>query len=258
VRLHVVEWGDPAGRPVLCLHGVSARGNRFRRLAREIPGLRLVAPDLRGHGGSGREPPWDVDTHAADVLETADSLGLGRCDLLGFSFGGRIAATVAATAPERVERLVLLDPALRVTPEQALEFAERDRGVTSFASAEEGVDAELEAGVLFRTPRAVVEEEMREDWVRRPDGRVEYHWLPSAVVTAWSEMAREPPPVADLPTLIVVADRSYIGVDVERYRAALGDRLTVVTVPGGHSVMWEAVEETGAAVRTFLQRGQTP
>jgi pimeloyl-ACP methyl ester carboxylesterase len=65
-------------------------------------------------------------------------------------------------------------------------------------------------------------------------------------------MAREPPPVAAVPTLIVVGERSWIAVDLERYRRALNGRLTVVTVPGGHSVLWDAPEETGAAVGAFL------
>ena len=236
----------------MCIHGLSARGNRYRRLAEHLNGRRLVAPDLRGHGRSGREPPWSVDAHAADVVETAAALGAGPCDWIGFSFGGRVAATVAAREPGLVQRLVLLDPALAVPPALALEYAERDRVELTFASVEDAIDAEMDAGVLFRTPRERVEEEMADDLVSRPDGRLEHHWLRSAVVAAWSEMAREPPPVADLPTLIVLGERSYIPVDVDRYRAVLGDRLTVTTVPGGHSVMWEALEETAAAVRGFL------
>jgi lipase len=259
VRLKVHEWGDPGGRPVVCLHGLTARGHRFRRLAGELPGLRLFAPELRGHGESGREPPWDVQTHVADVIETADGAGVpAPCDWIGFSFGGRIAATLAAARPKRVERLVLLDPGLQLAPAQALEFAEIDRHDVSFASFDEAIDAELASATLDRTPRSRVEEEMADDFVTRPDGRLEPHWLRSMAVTAWSEMSREPPPVAHVPTLIVLADRSYIEVDVDRYRDALGERLTVVTVPGGHSVMWEALEETAGAVRAFFDRPGTP
>ena len=65
-------------------------------------------------------------------------------------------------------------------------------------------------------------------------------------------MAREPPPVVDVPTLIVIGERSWIPVDLDRYRVALAERLSVARVPGGHSVLWEALEETAAAVREFL------
>ncbi len=48
--LHATEWGDPVGRPVVCLHGVLAHGGRFRKLAEERLGrYRVVALDLRGH-----------------------------------------------------------------------------------------------------------------------------------------------------------------------------------------------------------------
>ena len=60
MRLHLHEWGDPGAPVVLCLHGVTGHGLRFRRLAEErlATRYRVLAPDLRGHGRSGWEPPW--------------------------------------------------------------------------------------------------------------------------------------------------------------------------------------------------------
>lgn len=66
-------------------------------------------------------------------------------------------------------------------------------------------------------------------------------------VAAWSEMAREPPPVADVPTLLITGDRSWIEVDTARYPNA-----PAVTVAGGHSILFDALEETAAAVAGFL------
>src|SRR3954466_13123069 len=105
MRLHVHEWGDPAGAPVVCLHGVTGQGGRFGGLAARLGSRRVLAFDLRGHGRSGREPPWDGATHVADVLETVAGLGPERCDWIGFSFGGLVSAALAARAPERVDRL---------------------------------------------------------------------------------------------------------------------------------------------------------
>src|SRR6266516_4217315 len=125
MTLHVHEWGDPGSPPVVCLHGVTSYGGRFQLLAERFADRHYVsAPDLRGHGRSDWEPPWDLETHLADVLETAPA---GPAVWIGHSFGGRLAAEIATREPGRVERLVLLDPALQVLPHVALDLAELER-----------------------------------------------------------------------------------------------------------------------------------
>src|SRR5256886_8631966 len=85
MELHLHEWGDPNAPVVVCLHGVNAHGRRFRRLAEErlAARFRVLAPDLRGHGFSGWDPPWTFATHAHDVLETLDAAGVPPAPLLG-------------------------------------------------------------------------------------------------------------------------------------------------------------------------------
>ena len=101
---------------MVCVHGVTAHGGRFRDLAGPLESKRVVAVDLRGHGRSTWDAPWTVETHLADLLETADALGIGEATWIGHSFGGRLVAELAATNPERVERAVLLDPAMHIDP----------------------------------------------------------------------------------------------------------------------------------------------
>ena len=57
-------------------------------------------------------------------------------------------------------------------------------------------------------------------------------------------------------TLLVLGERSYLPYDhlIDAHRAALGDLLEVVVVPGGHSVLWDALEETAEAIADFLER----
>src|SRR6266508_1727343 len=125
MTLHVHDWGAPDAPPLLCLHGVTSWGGRFRRLAEErLDAFHVFAPDLRGHGVSEWEPPWNLGTHIGDLIETLDALHLDRVDVVGHSFGGRLALELAARWPERVHRLVLPDPAVWVPPPVALE---RDR-----------------------------------------------------------------------------------------------------------------------------------
>src|SRR5919198_4871820 len=78
LQLH--EWGARHAPPVVCLHGVTGHGRRFRRLAEErlAPSFRVLAPDLRGHGHSDWEPPWTLRANLADVLETVAAAGVER------------------------------------------------------------------------------------------------------------------------------------------------------------------------------------
>ncbi len=215
----------------------------------------MLAPDLRGHGRSAYEPPWSIEAHLEDVLDT---VGRKPAAWLGHSFGGRLVVELAAREPTLVERAILLDPALYVLPHVALDMAEEERKDVSFSSAEEAIQARLDSGRLFHTPRELLEEEMREHLERGEDGRLRYRYLKSAVITAWSHMATPPPAYeqARVPTLLVVGDRSWLVLDhqIADYGAALGDLFQVVTVPGGHTVLWDAFAETAAAVESFLDR----
>ena len=255
MRLRLHEWGDPGAPPVVCLHGVTAHGLRFRKLAEErLAGrFRVLAPDLRGHGRSGWEPPWSIAAHLAGVVETT---GVERAAWIGHSFGGRLVAELATREPARVERAVLLDPALHVLPHVAFDMAEEERKDVSFASADEAIQARLDSGRLFHTPREILEEEMAEHLEPGPDGRLRYRYCKSAVIAAWSDMATPPPPpeAARVPTLLVLGERSWLVLDDQlgAYRAALGGLLQVVTVPGGHTVFWDAFAETADAVEAFL------
>jgi lipase len=204
----------------------------------------VIAPDLRGHGESGEEPPWSREAHAADVLETID---VERGDWLGYSFGGLICTQLAAAHPDRVARLVLLEPALGLRASAALHYARAELEESSYADADEAIAHMESSGMFFHAPREMLEEEARLNMVRGEDGRLRYRYSRVAAIGAWSEMAREAPPVADVPTLIVVGDRSPLHVDVARYPDA-----QVVEVPGGHSILWDAFEDVAAAVERFL------
>lgn len=188
-----------------------------------------------------------METHVADLRETLDALGVERADWVGYSFGGLVAVALAAAEPERVRRLALLEPSLAVPAAACLEHATEELEARSYASADEAIDDMWAAGTLFHAPREMLEEEVRTNMTRGEDGRLRYRYSRAAAIASWSELAAPPPPVADVPALIVRGERSWIDVDTARYPAA-----EVVTVPGGHSVLWDAFEETAAAVGRFL------
>lgn len=257
--LETRRWGPADSRSVVCVHGITQHGSVFEALGRRLAerGLSVLAVDLRGHGDSGREPPWNVDTHVHDLLETLDAKGVERASWVGHSFGGLLAATVATRAAERCERLALLDPGLEIPVERALRSAEIDRLDWSFATIDGVVNALLSSESIVAAPRDVVAAYVKEDVRQGPDGRYRLRFCPSAAVVAWSEATLPAPPIAELPTLVVRAAVPLFDGSAQelRYRDALGDQLTVVTTPGGHNVLWEAPEQTIAAIERFLLSG---
>jgi lipase len=251
--LNVHLFGPDDGRPVVALHGVTGHARRWGVLAEQLPELRLVAVDLRGHGHSSKTPPWGFEQHVADVLAVMDDHGLERAPLIGHSFGGAIALHLAKAAPDRVEKLVLVDPALGLDANDVLQTATEACAGESYPdkAAARVVRAERWAGIAD----ALVDAELEQNLVQGEDGRWRYLWSTPAVVAAWSEMARPailPPP--DLPTLLLPAAKvDYVNPAwVERMRAALGERLVVHVMDTAHMVYLEQPAETAAKVREFL------
>ncbi len=238
--LNVHHLGDPDGEPLVCLHGVTGHGRRFARLAERLEDRHVIAPDLRGHGDSGKAPPWDVATHVNDLLETID---IPMADWAGFSYGGRLAAHIAFQYPERVRSLILLDPALQLPPALAHERADGARTRDEYDCFEAAVEGERDPDSPYETPREHLEEEVRENF-DVVGNRYVARWEPAMTVVAFSEMARAAPPPADVPTLTVEGDASWVPPH---------GRGTVVRLPSGHGVLWDAFDETAEAIRSHLE-----
>ncbi len=252
--LHVHRYGDPAGAPLVLLHGVTGHGARWRRTAESYLADRSVlAPDLRGHGRSPHEPPWTVERHVADVLALLDAEGVERADLVGHSYGGMIAVHLARTAPRRVRRLLLLDPAIGLDPEEALRQARGYLSPVSFADVAEA--RAYRAARWTEAPDDAVDEEVAEHLEPTPDGRLRWRFEPAAVVTAYSEMARPHlTPPADLPTHLVIATRADLVRPefVVDCRAALGPRLAISEIEAGHMLYVDRLEETGTLISGWV------
>jgi lipase len=256
MHLKTHRWGPDSAESVVCVHGITQHGRIFDRLAQRLAaqGKSVLAVDLRGHGDSGREPPWNAATHVDDLLETLNAEGVERITWIGHSLGGRLVAEAAVRVTDRTDRIVLLDPGLEVPPERALRSAEIERLDWSFATVDGAVNALLSNDSMVAPPHDVITAFVRDDVRKGPDGRFRFGFCPSAAVVAWSEVTLPAPPIAQLPTLVVrAAVPLYDGSAQElSYREALGDRLTVETVPNGHNVLWESPKESIESIERFL------
>jgi pimeloyl-ACP methyl ester carboxylesterase len=116
ISINVAEAGN--GPAMLLLHGFP---HTWRVWEQMIPALartrRVIAPDLRGLGGSERAPGgYDAGTLAQDALALLDVLGVETAEVVAIDLGVPPAALLAARAPERVTRLVVMEAVLGGLP----------------------------------------------------------------------------------------------------------------------------------------------
>ncbi len=111
-RTHLLEAGH--GAPVVLVHGsgpgVSAYANWRLTIPTLATRLHVLAPDMVGFGSTDRPTgqSYDLDAWVRQVVDLLDALDLPKASVVGNSFGGAIALRLAATHPERVDRLVLM------------------------------------------------------------------------------------------------------------------------------------------------------
>lgn len=112
VRIHYQEAGDEDAPTIILIHGFISSNliwsNTLRPLANA--GFRVIAPDLPGYGYSDKPAAasYTIEEQARAVKRLMDRLGIGHATIVGASYGGAIAATLALDNPERVEKLILV------------------------------------------------------------------------------------------------------------------------------------------------------
>lgn len=114
VRLHYQEAGKEDSPPLILIHGFISSSLVWKDVLLPLAaaGFRVIAPDLPGYGYSDKptDGEYSIAAQAQAVRGLMDRLGIARAAILGASYGGAIAATLALDCPERVERLVLVSP----------------------------------------------------------------------------------------------------------------------------------------------------
>lgn len=260
-------WGDPAGSPVLALHGWLDNAASFDVLAPQLADTYLVAPDLAGQGLSSHRPYsgsyniWD-DLH--DLLSIADACGWQQFTLLGHSRGAMIALLLAVAAPERIAAVILLDGFL--PPPIAVErtvtqlqqhirdfrrYAKRTSIVT-YPTIEAAVEARLQQMPMpENTARRIVERSLRQvdgAYVWRYDHRLK---ASSALKLCAGHNANILAALA-APTLLLLAEQ---GISARaKMKAALpkASDIKQLTLPGMHH--FHMVPESAADIARHLMR----
>lgn len=248
IRIRYAEQGDAAGTPILLLHGFSDSWFSYSRV---LPALaathRVFAIDQRGHGDSDRPATgYSLASLAADVIAFMDAKGIARATVIGHSMGSLVAQHVAARAPNRVERLILIGSARDARGGAVAELQREVLGMRDSIPA--AFVREFQLSTVHRTlPAAFLERVIAESrkvprhvWAGVLDG-----------------LAADPPAKLDgvrVPTLLIWGDKDAVfsRAQQDSLLAAIPGAMLSVYTGTGHDPQWEEPERFVSDVERFL------
>jgi pimeloyl-ACP methyl ester carboxylesterase len=233
-----LAWREAgSGRPFVLLHGLMGSGARLAGQglvpALSEHGYRVILPDLRGHGDSGRphDPAcYPPDILADDMLGLITHLGLDDFGLGGYSMGAKLVLRLLARGAR---------PAHAVVGGQGLDALDAESARTD---GHRRILAAVASGAVL--PAGSPEAAMV-DWIRQSgvDARAVGLVLGAFVATP-SNALRE----VSSPTLIIVGDRDSRGASADSL-AALLPHGRLAMVPGNHLTAPSAPEFTTAVLK---------
>lgn len=274
LKLHYVDWGNPAAPPLLLLHGGRDHCRNWDWVAEALRAdYHIIAPDLRGHG----ESAWSASGHYTmasyiyDLAQLIHQQGLAPVNIIAHSLGGNIALRYSGIYPETVRRLVAIEglgPGPRWhTEAERMPIAERMRGWIDqqrqaagrqphrYATLEDAL-ARMQKANKHLTP-AQARHLTQHGVNQNEDGS--YSWKFDHYVRVWPpyDMTREE--IAELwggitcPTLLVYGKESWASNPAEDGRAAYFQDARVLSVEGaGHWVHHDRLALFLDEVRRFL------
>ncbi|MDR5899491.1 alpha/beta hydrolase [Halomonas vilamensis] len=276
-RLAALSWGRRDAPTWLALHGWLDNAASFSRLAPrlvEVLDIRIVAIDFRGHGESLGEGAiqhdyalWD---YCHDVLDAMEELALSQVTLLAHSMGAAVSCLLAASVPERVTQLLLIDGlgAITTPPEETSE--QLRKGLVAhrrprsnpprYVDIDSAVAARVAGGVTpidAETAKPLVARNSRLDddghVLLRTDGRLLkpslVRFTPAQVLSMLGDIR--------CPVLLIEGDGGILGERAwaKKARQAV-PTLTRHVLAGGHHLHLEPAAVTSVA-QTIIQHTDT-
>lgn len=252
VTLPYIEQGDPAGIPMLLLHGVTDSWHSFEPVLSHLPAsIRAFALTQRGHGDADR-PAGGYRTRdfAADVAAFIDAAGLGSAVVVGHSMGATNALRFAIDHPERTLGLVLVG---------SFASYRANRGLVAFWESEvsrlqDPIDPVFVRDFQTSTLAQAIPESFLDLAVRESLKVPARVWRNAFAGFLEDDFAAELGNV-DAPTLIVWGDRDALAPRHDQNVAseAIADATLVVYEGCGHAVHWERPEHFAADVVDFVR-----
>lgn len=260
-ELAFVDAGDPSSPAVVLIHGDLASSFVWRHLIPMLsPWMRVIAPDLLGHGDSRADERADLTPagRAEAVSELLRQLGVGRCALVGHAAGGavaqRLAVASAAGAKASVDATVLVDTfAFGVWPLALAEEIRRDLGSADAAGVETRIRRVVDLAMSHRDrlSEAELDEYLRP--FRGEEGAAAFSRAASAIDGC--EDSASQLSAMEMPVLVLWGEEDAL------VEAAVAERLgdvlpwaSVALLPGcGHLLLEDAPETVAPLIFQWLR-----
>jgi pimeloyl-ACP methyl ester carboxylesterase len=251
LRLEYAEHGDPKGRPVVMLHGVTDSWRSFETVMPHLPAsLRVFSVSQRGHGGSQRPQLYRTRDFAADAAAFIEALDLGPALVVGHSMGTANALRLAIDRPELVDGLVLAGAFAGFRHNQDLVTFYRDAVVPLQDPISQDFAAEWQRSTLAHDidPRyfdAIVRETLKVParvWREAfagffdDDFATELHRVQAGTLLAWGER-----------------DAFVPRADQDLLLGGLAGSRLVVYADAGHALHWEQPSRFAADIAAFAK-----
>jgi pyruvate dehydrogenase E2 component (dihydrolipoamide acetyltransferase) len=256
-RIYTMSAGSPGDPAVVFVHGIGGSSASWQAVIEPFAGSHhVVALDLPGHGQSDVPDPADTDYSVAGlagtVAEVVAQLGLERVTLVGHSLGGAVAIAAALAAPDRVERLVLVD-STGLGDDISPELVE----LLEAPPSEPGSRALLE--LFFHDQRLVLDAGVAEHHaaLSRPGAHDAVRAIGSQAFTGTRQRAA-PEPLEQItqPVLVIWGERDRVvpAAHADHARAAIADVEVAIIPDAGHAPQVEKPAAFAAILTRFLAR----
>jgi pimeloyl-ACP methyl ester carboxylesterase len=260
VDFHWLEWGAAPSPPLVLLHGLTGHAHTWDHMAPDLAKhYHVFAPDQRGHGDSSATDSYATHDFVDDLSALLDIWGIDRFRLVGLSMGGHNAMSFAASHPERVERLVVIDIPPNVRRTQAPNWDVLEKlavtGHTPFetfddayAQARQANPIAPEENLRYRTALNLIEQADGQ-LLLKYDAKAPARWEPEDL---WPRIAS-----LTMPTLIVRGGltRVLAREQAERMAREFPNATLVEIGDSGHSVPTDRPEKLTPIVLDWLTRG---
>jgi pimeloyl-ACP methyl ester carboxylesterase len=256
-KFHYLDWGNSGATPMLLVHGLCCEAHYWDFFARNMrQNYHVIAIDQRGHGDSSWVGNYCPEQYVADLTKFVDKIELNDIVLIGHSLGAINVIIYAATHPNRVARLVIVDNGPEISTASLEQVKRKLADLPMVYDSEEEAVKRMEQESPFYSEdykRHLVKHTMKRD----ESGRLTFKYDPSLrhgeLVTLqwlWSYMKR-----IVCPILVVH------GVESDLLLPAAASRM-VETLPSvslvdiggaGHFVMGDNPKAFEAAISNFLR-----
>ncbi len=263
-----VALGDPASPPLVMVHGMRDHAlGLFEVMERLAEQYYVIAPDLRGHGHSEKTSTYTMVQFVADLKALFNHLKIERATVVGHSLGGHIVLRFAASFPDLVSKLVLLDglgpPGQQTDPLQLVErFREGVELVMGITGERRQISDIADAVTRLRrnNPKmsaALAQMVVEQGTEPHPDGGIRWRWE-SAVNMIWHTFSQSESEdlfaLIKCPVLVVTGEHSlrywtdmrpqlndpvFYSEELARRVSLFGDAQQVTIAGAGHMLHYD-------------------